>query len=138
MAISGGWLMPFLKDNYPDIEYGIIPLPAGKQKATIAFTTAYSMPKSSTYQSESWEIMNYLVGKEGMKSWTETGVAMPSRKSVAQSNGFYEHPVYKVFMESADFAYPFQVEYSERGFEEVVIAFQAIFFTHSGHEILHV
>ena len=32
-------------------------------------------------------------------------------------------------MESAEFARPFQVQYSERGFEEVVIAFQAIFFT---------
>ena len=32
-------------------------------------------------------------------------------------------------MESATFARPFQVQYSERGFEEVVVAFQAIFFT---------
>jgi len=32
-------------------------------------------------------------------------------------------------MESAAFAKPFQVQYSERGFEEVVVAFQAIFFT---------
>ena len=32
-------------------------------------------------------------------------------------------------MESAEFARPFQVQYSERGFEEVVVAFQAIFYT---------
>lgn len=129
MAVSGGWLLPFLADNYPEIEFGIIPLPAGKQRATVAFTTAYSMPKQSAFLDESWQLMNYLVGAEGMTSWTKTGIAMPSRKSVAESNGFYEHPVYKVFMESAEFARPFQVEYSERGFEEVVIAFQAIFFT---------
>ncbi len=129
MAVSGGWLLPFLADNYPEIEFGMIPLPAGKQKATVAFTTAYSMPKRSAFVDESWQLMNYLVGEEGMSSWTKTGVAMPSRKSVAEANGFYEHPVYKVFMESAEFARPFQVEYSERGFEEVVIAFQAIFFT---------
>lgn len=129
MAISGGWLMPFLKDNYPDLEYGIIPLPAGKKRATIAFTTAYSMPKESGFEPEAWKIMNYLVGKEGMENWTKTGVAMPTRRSVALKNGFYEHPTYKVFMESAEFARPFQVQYSERGFEEVVVAFQAIFFT---------
>lgn len=129
MAVSGGWLLPFLADNYPEIEFGMIPLPAGKQKATVAFTTAYSMPKRSVFVDESWQLMNYLVGEEGMSSWTKTGVAMPSRRSVAKANGFYEHPVYKVFMESAEFARPFQVEYSERGFEEVVIAFQAIFFT---------
>ena len=44
-------------------------------------------------------------------------------------NGFYEHPTFKVFMESAEYARPFQVQYSERGFEEVVVAFQAIFYT---------
>ena len=129
MAISGGWLMPFLKDNFPDLDYGIIPLPAGKQKGTVAFTTAYSMPKNTKYGEEAWQILNYLVGKEGMTNWTQTGIAMPTRRSVAEANGFYEHPVYKIFMESAEFARPFQVQYSERGFEEVVVAFQAIFFT---------
>lgn len=129
MAVSGGWLIPFLADNYPDVDYGIIPLPAGKQKATVAFTTAYAMPKSSEFQPEAWQLLNYLVGKEGTSSWTSSGVAMPSRRSVAKENGFYEHPVYKVFMESAEFARPFQIQYSERGFEEVVVAFQAVFFT---------
>jgi len=129
MAMSGGWLMPFLASNYPDVEYEIIPLPAGKQRATVAFTTAYAMPKDSGFQEEAWDMMNYFVGKKGMKDWTKTGIAMPTRKSVAQENGFYEHPVYKVFMESAEFARPFQIEYSERGFEEIVVAFQAIFYT---------
>lgn len=129
MAISGGWLMPFLKDNFPDLEYGVVPLPAGKQRATVAFTTAYTMPRETQFSQESWEIINYLVGKEGMSNWTKSGIAMPSRRSVARENGFYEHPVYSVFMESAEFARPFQVQYSERGFEEVVVAFQAVFFT---------
>ena len=129
MAISGGWLLPFLKDNYPDLEYGIVPLPAGKQRATVAFTTAYATPKDTKFPKEAWQLMNYLVGKEGMTNWTQTGIAMPTRKSVAEANDFHNHPVYKVFMESAEFARPFQVQYSERGFEEVVVAFQAIFFT---------
>ena len=129
MAISGGWLMPFLADNYPDLEYGIIPLPAGKQQATVAFTTAYTMPKATAYGEEAWELVNYLTGPIGMGNWTKTGIAMPARRSVAEANGFYEHPVYRTFMESAEFARPFQVKYSERGFEEIVVAFQAIFFT---------
>ena len=128
MAMSGGWLMPFLEDNFPDLEYGIAPLPAGKQRATVAFTTAYAMPKSTKCPGEAWELMSYLVGKEGMKNWTKTGIAIPTRRSVAEVNGLAEHPVYKVFMESAEFARPFQVQYSERGFEEVAVGFQAIFF----------
>lgn len=129
MAISGGWLIPFLKDNFPDLDYGITPLPAGKQKATVAFTTAYSIPKHSNFTEESWQLLSYLIGKKGMADWTRSGIAMPTRRSVAEANGFHEHPVFSVFMESAEFARPFQVQYSERGFEEVVTGFQAIFFT---------
>ena len=128
MAISGGWLIPFLKDNFPDLDYGIAPLPAGKQKATVAFTTAYSSPKDSPFAAEAWQLVNYLTGPEGMGKWTSSGIAMPTRKSVAETNGFYEHPVFKVFMESAEYARPFQVQYNERGFEEVATAFQSIFF----------
>jgi len=87
------------------------------------------MPNYVKDEHKTWQLLSYLTGKEGMKSWTESGIAMPTRKSVAIENGFYEHEVYKVFMESAAFAQPFQVRYSERGFEEIVIAFQAIFFT---------
>ena len=128
MAISGGWLLPFMKDNYPEVEYGIIPLPAGKKRATVAFTTAYSMPQATNFKAEAWTLLNYLVGSEGMKKWTSSGIAMPTRRSVAEANDLHNHPVYKVFMESAEFARPFQVQYSERGFEEVVVAFQAIFY----------
>ena len=128
MAVSGGWLMPFMKDNYPDVDYGVAFLPAGKERATVAFTTSYSMAGDSKYKEDSWKLIDYMVGKEGMTKWTSQGLAMPSRRSVAIENGFYEHPVFKVFMESADFARPFQVEYSERGFEEVVVALQAIFY----------
>ncbi len=129
MCLSGGWLIPFIKGSYPDLDWAVAELPAGKQKATIAFTTAFAMPKQSVYKSDAWEMLNYLTGKEGMRIWTSQGLALPSRKSVAIQNGFYEDPVYGVFMNSAEFARTFQVEYSERGFEEMVVAMQAVFFT---------
>ncbi len=129
MVVSGGWLMPFLEDNYPDIDFGIAHLPQGKERATVAFTTAYSMPKATKHPQEAWELTSYLTGKEGMAKWTSTGLAMPTRKSVAEKNGFYTHPIYKTFMESAEFARPLQVQYSERGYEEAGVGMQAIFFT---------
>ena len=129
MCLSGGWLIPFVKGNYPDLDWAVAELPAGKEKGTIAFTTAFAMPKNSDYKPEAWKMMNYLTGKDGMRIWTSQGLALPSRKSVAVANGFYDDPVYGVFMKSADFARTFQVEYSERGFEEMVVAMQAIFFT---------
>ncbi len=64
-----------------------------------------------------------------MKQWTSQGLALPARKSVAKENGFYEHPVFSVMMEAMEYASPFQVKYSERGFEEAAVGVQAMFFT---------
>ena len=129
MCFSGGWLIPFMKGNYGDVDWHVAEMPAGKQQSTVAFTTAFAMPKDSQYKDDAWKLMNYLTGKEGMEIWTSGGLAMPSRKSVAVKNGFYEDPVYSVFMNSAEYARTFQVEFSERGFEEMVVAMQAVFFT---------
>ncbi len=129
MALSGGWLLPFLKENYPDMDWGVAELPAGKQKATIAFTTAYAMPKAPNYPEDAWKLVSYLGGKEGMKKWTSQGLALPSRRSVAEENGFYEDPVFGVMMRSIEYARPFQIQFSERGFEEAVVGVQSMFFT---------
>ncbi len=129
MCLSGGWLIPFLKGTYGDVNWAVAELPAGKQKGTVAFTTAFAIPKSSKYKDDAWTAMRYLTGVDGMTTWTSQGLALPSRKSVAINNGFYDDPVYGVFMSSVDFARTFQVEFNERGFEEMVVAMQAVFFT---------
>jgi multiple sugar transport system substrate-binding protein len=131
MCYSGGWLMPFMELNYPEVAYQVEVLPKGKQASTIAFTTAFTIPKASPFKDEAWTMMKYLTGREGMTKWTSKGLAMPSRRSVAEDNGFLDHPVYGVFMKSVEFARPFQVQFSERGFAETDVAMQAIFFTGS-------
>lgn len=128
MVISGGWLIPYLKDGYPKISYGVAPLPQGKTKATIAFTTAYVIPKEAKHPENAWKMLSYFAGKEGMKQWTKTGLAFPTRQSVANANGFYQHPTYRVFMESVPFARPLFVNYSERWYDEANAALQSIFY----------
>lgn len=128
MVISGGWLIPYLKDGYPAISYGVAPLPQGKKRATLAFSTAYVIPKEAKYPENAWKMLSYFAGKDGMKEWTKTGLAFPTRQSVASANGFYTHPTYRVFMESVPFARPLFVNYSERWFDESNAALQSIFY----------
>lgn len=128
IIFSGGWLLPFLKDNYPDVDYGVELMPAGKQRATIAFTTAYVMPKATERPEEAWELMRYLTGKEGMAR-AVSGFGLPARRSVARDMKLADDPIFSVFVESAEFAHPFQVSYIERWFDESQTAMQAVFFT---------
>ncbi len=127
MVISGSWFIPSLRDNYAAVDYGIAELPQGKEKATLTFTVGYLMPNDVSKIEDSWKTLAYLTGKEGMKVWTSSGVAMPTRKSVAKVLGYDEHPVYSVFMKSAEYGHVFQVDYNDRWFDVTQAGLQGIF-----------
>jgi multiple sugar transport system substrate-binding protein len=89
MVIEGNWAIPFLADTFPNIEYGTAEIPTidGK-KGTMAYTVAYVMNKDSNKKEAAWKLISYLTGKEGMKTWTSKGYALPTRKSVAAELGY--------------------------------------------------
>ena len=128
MTISGAWLIPYLRDNAPDMEYGVVELPRGKKRATLAFSVAMVIPKQSKHKEDAWKLLSYLNGKEGMSTWTEGGIALPTRKSVAEQNGFYNDSIYNVFMKSVDYAKLYKVNMQERWYDESQAAMQGIFY----------
>jgi multiple sugar transport system substrate-binding protein len=128
MVISGAWLIPYIKDNNPDLSYAVAELPAGKKKATLAFSVAMVIPKQSKYKEDAWQLLSYLNGKEGMKTWTAGGIALPTRKSIAEENGFYQDSVYSVFMKSVDYAKLYKINLQERWYDESQAAMQGIFY----------
>jgi multiple sugar transport system substrate-binding protein len=128
MCISGAWCIPYFEANFPELDYGVAILPKGKQAATLAFSVAMVMPKKSDYPEEAWQLMSYLTGKEGMRDWTKSGIALPTRKSVAKEIEFDKHPIYSVFMESVPYARLYQIQYMERWSDEMGAAMQALFY----------
>ncbi|MEQ6358907.1 carbohydrate ABC transporter substrate-binding protein, CUT1 family [Thermoanaerobacter thermohydrosulfuricus] len=107
MAIEGGWMIPFLKEKAPDLNYGIAELPAGKQKSTMAFTVAYVMNKNSQHKDEAFKLIEFLTGKEGQQFVVDSGLALPSRKSMQE--GFKEkYPERAAFVDGASYAVPWQ------------------------------
>lgn len=105
MVIEGAWLIPYLKQTFPNIEYATseVPIVAGK-KGTMAYTVAYVMNKQSKHKQEAWQLISYLTGKEGMKAWTSTGIALPTRKSVTAALGYDRNPIYSSFITGAAYA----------------------------------
>ncbi len=128
MTISGSWLIPYLRDNSPELEYGVSELPRGKTRATLAFTVAMVIPKQSNHKKEAWTMLSYLAGKEGMKTWTNSGIALPTRKSVALGNGFYQDSVLNTFMQSVEYAKLYKINMKERWYDESQAAMQGIFY----------
>jgi multiple sugar transport system substrate-binding protein len=87
MIFEGGWLDPFMTTSYPDTGYAWAPMPQGTQPATLGFTVSYSIGVDSANQDAAWVLLQYLTGPEGMTTWTEGGVANPSRQDVPAAAG---------------------------------------------------
>lgn len=108
MAVEGNWLVPAIKDNAPKLNYKIVELPAGpKGKATMAFTVCYGVAAKGKNIDAATKFADYLTGAEGMKAWTDLGLAMPTRKSL-RDGWLKTFPELKAFLDGADYARKWQ------------------------------
>jgi multiple sugar transport system substrate-binding protein len=90
MAFEGGWLLGYLNESYPDLNWAFAEMPTGSSgsKVTISYTAAYAIGADSVNKDQGWTVLQYLVGPEGMQKWTEGGIAIPSRSDVPVPEGF--------------------------------------------------
>lgn len=110
IVFEGNWAIPFLQNNFKDLDFGTAELPTvNGKKGTMAFTVAYVMNKASKEKEAAWTLLSYLTGKEGMKTWTSKGFALPTRKSVAQELGYDKDPLRAALVAGAAYATPWQV-----------------------------
>lgn len=111
MVIEGPWLIPYLKETFPNVEYATTEVPTVNDKpVTMAYTVAYVMNQQSRHKSAAWELISYLTGKEGMKAWTSQGSVFPTRKSVTTALGYDKNPLYSPFIAGAAYATVWQVD----------------------------
>ena len=109
MVISGNWTIPYLEATFPDVEFGVAEIPRiNHQPGSMVYTVAYVMNKQAEHKAEAWELMAYLTGKEGMKNWTSTGFALPTRNSIAASLGYDQDPLRAALVAGVHYAMPWQ------------------------------
>lgn len=101
MIFTGNWAIPYLEAEFPDFVYKSAALPYNKNKLTIAYTVAYAIPGAAKNPEGAWKLLKYLTGPEGMAKWTSLGLALPSRKSVAEANPLFKQPPRDVLINSA-------------------------------------
>jgi multiple sugar transport system substrate-binding protein len=102
IIFEGNWLFPFMSSTFPDVQFATEQMVMNKQHGNLAFTVSYSMAKDSKNKDAAWQLIRYLVGKPGMKTWTSKGLALPSRSDVAPVAGR------KAFLQDAPAAHPWQ------------------------------
>jgi len=82
IIFEGNWLFPAMQSTFPDVKFTTRQMIRNKQHGNLAFTVSYSMAKDAANKPAAWQLIRYLVGRVGMKTWTSKGLALPSRKDV--------------------------------------------------------
>ncbi len=125
MAMEGNWVIQYLLDQFPDLNWGVTELPTyydGTQ-ATMVFTVCYGVAADNDHPEESWRLVNFLTGPEGAMMVAEAGFGvMPARISAAETWLASRGEEYEAFVLSAEYAHKWQFPV---GFGDVFDTFNA-------------
>lgn len=104
MTIEGNWVIGALQNDYPDLDYQVVPLPAGPAgEATLQFTNCWGIAADSPNVDAATELVEFLTTTEQQVTFAEAFGVMPSVESAGDDfrNLF---PEQEAFLDSADFA----------------------------------
>lgn len=114
MVFEGGWMIPFMKESAPNINYGIARLPKGQKDGDLAFTVAYVLNKDCKNKTVAAKVITYLTGKEALKMTADSGLAIPTRISMGDVyTSSYPERKALVDMASVSHVYQFGVNTSK-------------------------
>ena len=76
LTTEGGWMVNFMKQNYPDVEWKAIEIPNGpKTRADVIFTNAIGVNAATKYPNAAAAFAIYVTGKENQGEIVKTGFA---------------------------------------------------------------
>jgi len=82
MTYEGGWMVNFMKLTYPDVQWKVVPLPAGpKGKADVIFTNGIGVNAATKYPRASAALAMFITGSYNQGEIVKTGFAYSTQQS---------------------------------------------------------
>jgi len=91
-ALEGAWILGFLRDNAPNLKYGATLLPKNPgtgQPGNFIYTVAWGINANSKNKDAAFKVMESLTSPAAQQWILERGLAIPSRKALAD-NPYFE------------------------------------------------
>lgn len=87
MTFEGNWIVGYLGDTFPDLNWGTVEMPAGPAgEGTLTFSEAYCVGADNEHPEESWLLVNFLTGEEGAQRVATGGFGpMPPREASGET-----------------------------------------------------
>lgn len=93
MVYEGGWLIPYLRDQFPGTKYGVSLPPQGpKGPGNLIFTVAWGISANTQNAEAAWRVVNFLTNEAAQTQVLESGFALPTRLSMGDSQWLIDHP----------------------------------------------
>ncbi len=81
MTLEGGWMVNFMNNDYPDVEWAAVSIPAGPEgKADVIFTNGIGVNAGTEFPNAAAAFALFVTGTENQAAITETGFAYPTRE----------------------------------------------------------
>lgn len=108
LHVDGSYRVGSLKIDAPDLNYGIVPLPAHKDQASFASFWANTITRNAAegdafIASAKW--IDFLASEEVQKRWTPAVGELPARQALASDPALTSNPLVAPFIESLPFSY---------------------------------
>ena len=121
-VIEGNWITGALSNDFPDLEYSVVELPAGPEgQATLQFTNCWGMATDSPNQQAALDLVEHLTSTEQQLEFSERFGPMPSVESAA-GTWSEDNPELVAFLNGAEYA---DFPPNESGAEDVVADFNS-------------
>ena len=124
VAFEGGWVLGFLRDEAPNLKYGATLLPKNSktgQPGNLIYTVAWGMNANSKNKDAAFKVMEALTSPAAQQFILERGLAIPSRKALADNPYFKkdtpEAQANKIVFEGASAGYVKPFKFKEYGGE---------------------
>jgi multiple sugar transport system substrate-binding protein len=109
IMIEGNWVLGFLQQNFPDVDFGVIEVPTmGGKKGTMVFTVGYGINANTTNEAASTAFVKFATGTVGMPIWTTGAGVLPSRSDVTDATKVQENALLIPHIAGAAYATPWQ------------------------------
>lgn len=91
MCMYGRWAMLKFKDIKNFVwDYEV--LPHETQRASTVVTVSFSIAKDTMHPEEAWKLLEFLTSYEGQIFTAESGLAVPTRRSLVESDHYLKAP----------------------------------------------
>jgi multiple sugar transport system substrate-binding protein len=109
MDFEGGWAIPFLASTYPNVQYGIAPVPIDSttdKRGDLIFVNSWGAYAQTQHPEAAWELVKYMTGIDVQTSQLNAGFALPGLQSLADAPYFKSHPDFKVLFDASSYSIP--------------------------------